>query len=113
MWLVCGWVVSDTPSLPRCAVRAVSTEIIGGMSAVKGRAKRPTEGQKVLFAKIAEENHSKASAAAQAMGISLAAYVDLVLDREQVDASGRPIWAPQERMTFEELRELEGLGRVS
>lgn len=85
------------------------------MSAVQGRRQRRTSpGQKILYSKVAEANHAKASAAAQAMGISLAAYIDLVLEREQVDTEGRPLWAPQERLTFDELRDQLGeVRRVS
>jgi hypothetical protein len=76
------------------------------MSAVKGRAKRAVGQRKALYAQITAEHHTKASQAAQAMGISLGAYVDLVLARDEVDATGRPLWAPAERMTFEELRQV-------
>lgn len=80
--------------------------MIGRMSAVKGRQRRVKEERKPLFAKVSESHHAKASCAAQRMGISLAAYIDLLLEREQVDDSGRPLWAPEQRLTFEELREV-------
>jgi hypothetical protein len=66
---------------------------IGFMAAIKGRKQRTRAASTVfLQVRVYPEQRAKAEAAAEALGISLAAYVDRLLAREEVDAAGRPVW---------------------
>ncbi len=62
------------------------------MGAVKGRGKRAPGATATIYARIGPPQHEKARTAAAAMGLSLAAYLDLLLAHEELDASGRPLW---------------------
>jgi hypothetical protein len=41
---------------------------------------------------VQPDRHAKAQAAASALGISLAAYIDHLLAHEELDEEGRPLW---------------------
>ena len=65
------------------------------MSAVKGRAKSPrVDGLKrmLLQARVDERSWSKANKAADAAGISVSAYIQSLVDRDETDADGCPVW---------------------
>jgi len=63
------------------------------MAAVKGRTHRRGVSNAVLLqARVQPERHAKAQAAAAALGISVAAYIDQLLAHEEVDEHGRPLW---------------------
>ncbi len=70
------------------------------MSAVRGRAKRPhVEGLKrmLLQARVDEQSWSKANQAADAAGISVSAYIQRLIDRDEMDVNGCPLWrAPRD-----------------
>ncbi len=77
------------------------------MAAIKGRAKRPGNAPTVvLHARVAPAVRDKAHAAAAALGISVAAYIEQLVAHEQVDERGRPMWWPahdtQEELTLPE-----------
>ncbi len=60
-----------------------------------GPRRRPrSAGSTALFARVNPDNHTKALAAADALGVSLAAYVDALLARDELDERGRPTWWP-------------------
>lgn len=64
------------------------------MSAVKGRAKRPhVDGLRrmLLQARVDERSWSKANKAADAAGISVSAYIQDLIDRDEMDANGCPV----------------------
>ena len=46
-----------------------------------------------LVARVDRPVHEKAERARLSLGISMAAYLEMVLEREQVDEQGRPVWA--------------------
>jgi hypothetical protein len=51
---------------------------------------------KVRFiALVQPEQHEKAHRAARAMGISGSLFMALMIDRMEVDADGRPVWAEE------------------
>jgi hypothetical protein len=63
------------------------------MAGARGRKHRVGVGDAVaLRVRVHPERHAKAEAAAAALGISVAAYVDLLLANEQLDEHGRPVW---------------------
>jgi len=63
------------------------------MAAVKGRTHRRGVANTVLLqARVQPDRHAKAQAAAAALGISVAAYIDLLLAHEELDEDGRPLW---------------------
>jgi len=65
------------------------------VAAVKGRAHRTGVPDAVkLQARVAPSRYAKAQAAADALGVSLGTYLDELLEREQVDELGRPLWWP-------------------
>ena len=75
------------------------------MSAVQGRRKAPSSkaGKTLIQSWVPDEIRDKASRAADAGGISLARYLQLLVMQDQVDATGCPVWlepapAPQEEL---------------
>lgn len=63
------------------------------MAAVKGRTHRRGVSNTVLLqARVQPDRRAKAEAAAAALGISVAAYIDQLLDHEQLDEHDRPLW---------------------
>lgn len=64
------------------------------MPAIKGRTHRRGTETEVLFARVTPERRAQAAATAEALGISLGAYMDQLLAREaeQLDERGRPSW---------------------
>lgn len=74
-----------------------------GMGAVKGRRQRPPSAvSATLYARVAPERHAKAQAAAAALGVALATYLDELIGRDEVDANGRPVWWPDEASSEQE-----------
>ena len=51
----------------------------------------------MLRGRVQPSTHAKANAAADALGISLSAYLDSLIARDEVDDQGRPTWWPDER----------------
>ena len=65
------------------------------MSAVRGRARRARVGgleRRLLQARVDEPSWSKANKAADAAGISMSAYIQDLIDRDEIDSNGCPIW---------------------
>lgn len=77
------------------------------MSAVKGRAQRPQSRDRgapklLLQGRVVPEAHRKASAAAEAAGITVTDYLERLVLQDQVDATGRPLWLPPRPDTAQE-----------
>jgi hypothetical protein len=66
----------------------------GGHMAVKGRASRPGTGAGTvpLQGRVAPEIRDKARRAADAAGISMAAYLERLVAQDPVDDNGCPTW---------------------
>lgn len=66
------------------------------MPAVKGR-RHLGENRRTAQIKgtVRPSSRDKANAAADALGISLSAYLDALIDQDQVDPSGRPLWGSE------------------
>lgn len=47
-----------------------------------------------LYGRVLPEIHSKATTAAQAAKMSLSAYLESLIARDELDEQGRPLWAP-------------------
>jgi hypothetical protein len=63
------------------------------MARVRGRQVRSgVADAQLLPVRVSPHNRAKAGRAAAALGISMAAYVDALLDREQLDDQDRPLW---------------------
>lgn len=65
------------------------------MSAVRGRARRARVGgleRRLLQARVDEPLWSKANKAADAAGISVSAYIQNLIDRDEMDSNGCPVW---------------------
>jgi hypothetical protein len=63
------------------------------MAAVKGRTHRTGVADAVqLNTRVHAARRAKAQQVADALGISLGTYIDTLLDREQLDERGRPVW---------------------
>ncbi|WP_432497835.1 toxin-antitoxin system HicB family antitoxin [Kineococcus auxinigenes] len=61
-----------------------------------GRTRRPNGTTSVRFTmRVNEEAHEKAARAAAALGLTMAAYFEHLLRREELDESGRPLWWSQ------------------
>jgi hypothetical protein len=56
-----------------------------------------------MQARVAPDRREKANRAADAAGITLAEYLELLIDRDQVDIDGCPIWLPPRNNLQEEL----------
>lgn len=77
---------------------------IENMSAVKGRAQRPPgKPTRLLQGRVDPGVHAKATIAAHAAGISVAAYLEALVERDEVDAFGLPRWLPARPVDQEEL----------
>lgn len=46
-----------------------------------------------MKARVPEGTRARANAAADALGITLGRYVELLIERDEFDAAGRPLWA--------------------
>jgi hypothetical protein len=76
------------------------------MSAIRGRRRRSHVGKPepvIMQARVAPDRREKANRAADAAGITLAEYLELLIDRDQVDIDGCPIWLPPRNNLQEEL----------
>lgn len=63
------------------------------MGAVKGRTPRKGVADAVqLNVRVHEDRRKKVERIADALGISVNAYIDSLLAHEQLDATGRPLW---------------------
>lgn len=63
------------------------------MATGEPRPQRRERGTSVaLFARVRPQHHEKARAAAAAMNVSLATYIERLLDRDEVDPTGCPLW---------------------
>lgn len=82
------------------------------MGRIKGRQARPAGASATLYARVAPHNMAKAQAAAGALGTSVAAYLDALLEHEQLDETGRPAWWDQQVPASSNQEELP-LQRVS
>ena len=72
-----------------------SLRLVWSMPAIKGRRHR-AQGlvTEPLYARVTPERRAQAQATAEALGISLGAYVDRLLAREAtfLNEQGRPVW---------------------
>jgi hypothetical protein len=77
----------------------------GGMSAMTGRRQRKHGGQllALMQARVRPEVREKANIAAQAAGITLAGYLEQLVERDELDASGCPLWLTPASEAQEEL----------
>jgi len=82
------------------------------MARIKGRQARPAGASATLYARVAPHNMAKAQAAAGALGTSVAAYLDALLEHEELDVDGRPLWWEGQAPTSSDQEELP-LQRVS
>ncbi len=58
-----------------------------------GRARRPASTPLIAMnCRVLESTRVLASAAADAIGITMGRYVELLVQRDQLDSAGRPVW---------------------
>ncbi len=62
------------------------------MAVTKGTRIRRPAATATIYARVDPDAHAKAHAAAAALGVSVAAYVEQLLARDEVDETGRPVW---------------------
>ena len=63
------------------------------MAAVKGRNKRRNARDAVAVGiRVHPDHRAKLDMIADSLGISISAYVERLLEREELDALGRPVW---------------------
>lgn len=61
-----------------------------------GRARRSKSISLVgMHSRVPENTRARASAAADALGITLGRYIELLVERDEFDSSGRPVWASE------------------
>jgi hypothetical protein len=83
--------MSDTPN--RCSSFVGIAWHDQLMSATKGRTHRTGVSSAVeLMVRVKPSNRAKAGTAAAALGVSLAAYIDKLLEHETLAEDGRPLW---------------------
>lgn len=59
-----------------------------------GRTRRPATTPLVgMKSRVPERTRLRANAAADALGITLGQYVELLVERDEFDSAGRPVWA--------------------
>lgn len=76
------------------------------MSSVRGRSHRTFpdgEPMALLQGRVRIATRRKANAAADAAGITLAAYIEALVNRDEVDANGCPLWLEPRIADQEEL----------
>lgn len=73
------------------------------MAPVRGRAYRPRGATSPIQGRIPPAVHDKARRAADAAGITISAYLEALIARDQVDESGCPVWLEPARSGQEEL----------
>lgn len=59
---------------------------------ITGREKRAPGDSQPVFMRVDPETYRRMNAAAQALGMTLAKYQDLLVQRDEVDAEGVPLW---------------------
>ena len=77
-----------------------------GMSAIRGRRRRSHAGKPepvIMQARVAPDRRAKANRAADAAGISLAEYLERLIERDEVDDDGCPVWLSPRGRDQEEL----------
>lgn len=75
------------------------------MAVIPGRGKRDgtgATGWPLLRARVKPVNFTKAGAIANSLGVPLAHYIDELLEREELDDRGRPLWWAQPAKTDQE-----------
>lgn len=61
-----------------------------------GRTRRPASTPLIAMnCRVPASTRIRANAAADAMGITMGRYVELVIARDQVDPTGRPLWTDE------------------
>lgn len=64
------------------------------MAGVRGRRKNPHGGEHEIRARVGRDQHQKTVVMADALGISVSALLDRMIQREVLDEHGRPTWWP-------------------
>jgi len=64
----------------------------GGPGRTRRRSAAPLVGMK---ARVPESTRARANAAADALGITLGQYMELLVQLDEFDSTGRPLWADQ------------------
>lgn len=97
-------------AMPRVSHREIpSMHIAPGqdddMSAMPGRRQRNLRGQllALMQARVRPEVREKANTAAQAAGITLASYLEQLVERDELDTGGCPLWLTPHPEAQEEL----------
>ena len=65
----------------------------------------------ILQARVAPDTRDRAHRAAAALGVSMAAYIEQLLLRDELDDTGRPVWAEEEPLERGDV--LPGMDRLS
>lgn len=72
------------------------------MPALPGRRPRViTGGTSILQARVNPELRDKAHRAAEALGVSMAAYVEALIEHDELDHDGRPTWWPDDADAYQ------------
>jgi len=80
----------------------------GGPGRTRRRSAAPLVGMK---ARVPESTRARANAAADALGITLGQYIEVLVQRDTLDAAGRPLWADE---VFGPSQEpIPGMGRTN
>lgn len=93
-------------SRPASPNRYAFPATIGDMSSVRGRSHRTFpdgEPMALLQGRVRPATRQKANAAADAAGITLAAYLEALVNRDEVDSNGCPLWLQPRVLEQEEL----------
>ncbi len=61
-----------------------------------GRARRRDVTELVgVHCRVPESTRTRGGAIADALGITMGQYVELLIERDELDAAGRPLWASE------------------
>ncbi len=61
-----------------------------------GRTRRPMSTPLVAMKnRVPERTKARANAAADALGITVGQYVELLIERDEIDPAGLPLWASE------------------
>lgn len=69
------------------------------MGRARGRRHNPPGFTDEIRASVRPVNSEKLNAIADRLGVSLGAYIDSLIERDQVDETGRPVWWPEDRLS--------------